>query len=130
MSDPYAFRPGGSLKLKRTADDGEGPAKKKKKSSSKSKKDKIKEGAVDKSALEAVESSNEPGSSKAAADEGDTEADGKTAAEKKFEESQRKRREEKVRRMATKTHKDRVHEFNSKLEALSEHHDIPKVGPG
>lgn len=29
--------------------------------------------------------------------------------------------------MAAKTHKDRVHEFNSKLEALSEHHDIPKV---
>lgn len=29
--------------------------------------------------------------------------------------------------MATKTHKDRVNEFNSKLEALSEHHDIPKV---
>jgi hypothetical protein len=29
--------------------------------------------------------------------------------------------------MATKTHKDRVHEFNEKLEQLSEHHDIPKV---
>lgn len=29
--------------------------------------------------------------------------------------------------MATKTHKDRVNEFNSKLEALSEHHDIPKA---
>jgi hypothetical protein len=29
--------------------------------------------------------------------------------------------------MAKRTHKDRVHEFNSKLEALSEHHDIPKV---
>jgi hypothetical protein len=30
--------------------------------------------------------------------------------------------------MASKTHKDRVQEFNSKLEMLSEHHDIPKVG--
>ena len=30
-------------------------------------------------------------------------------------------------KLATKTHKDRVNEFNSKLEALSEHHDIPKV---
>lgn len=29
--------------------------------------------------------------------------------------------------MASKTHKDRVHEFNAKLESLSEHHDIPKV---
>ena len=35
--------------------------------------------------------------------------------------------EERVKKLATKTHKDRVHEFNSKLEALSEHHDIPKV---
>lgn len=36
---------------------------------------------------------------------------------------------EKVARLANKTHKDRVNEFNSKLEALSEHHDIPKVCP-
>lgn len=34
---------------------------------------------------------------------------------------------EKVEKLAVMTHKDRVHEFNSKLEALSEHHDIPKV---
>ena len=34
---------------------------------------------------------------------------------------------EKVAKMATQTHKDRVAEFNAKLEALSEHHDIPKV---
>jgi hypothetical protein len=33
-----------------------------------------------------------------------------------------------VGKLANKTHKDRVAEFNSKLEALSEHHDIPKVG--
>ena len=68
----------------------------------------------------------------------------KTPAEKRFEEVQRKRVRarssksgfltndiqqlaEKVARLANKTHKDRVHEFNSKLEALSEHHDIPKV---
>ena len=31
--------------------------------------------------------------------------------------------------MAHKTHKDRVNEFNSHLESLSEHHDIPKVRP-
>lgn len=31
--------------------------------------------------------------------------------------------------MAKQTHKDRVHEFNEKLESLSEHHDIPKVSP-
>lgn len=37
---------------------------------------------------------------------------------------------ERIGKLASQTHKDRVHEFNSKLEALSEHHDIPKVGPG
>jgi hypothetical protein len=34
---------------------------------------------------------------------------------------------DKVAKLAHKTHKDRVSEFNAKLEALSEHHDIPKV---
>ena len=73
--------------------------------------------------------------------------DRKTQAEKRFEEIQRKRVSpflkfyagtllvlipsqqllEKVAKQAHMTHKDRVHEFNSKLEALSEHHDIPKV---
>ena len=33
-----------------------------------------------------------------------------------------------VLKLADKTHKDRVSEFNAHLEALSEHHDIPKVG--
>ena len=70
----------------------------------------------------------------------------KTAAEKRFQEVQRKRVRlfvlsrrimylstcatqlaDKVKKMAGKTHKDRVHELNAKLEALSEHHDIPKV---
>jgi hypothetical protein len=34
---------------------------------------------------------------------------------------------EKVAKLAKTTHKDRVSEFNAKLEALSEHHDIPKA---
>lgn len=37
---------------------------------------------------------------------------------------------ERVSKAAAKSHKDRVTEFNNKLEMLSEHHDIPKVGPG
>jgi protein FAM32A len=35
-----------------------------------------------------------------------------------------------VDKLADTTHKERVNQFNAKLEALSEHHDIPKVGPG
>jgi len=74
-------------------------------------------------------------------------SDRKTEAEKRFEEVQRKRVSplsrfcarislsltglwqllEKVAKQAHMTHKDRVHEFNAKLESLSEHHDIPKV---
>ena len=34
---------------------------------------------------------------------------------------------QRVAKLATTTHKDRVAEFNNKLEALSEHHDIPKA---
>ncbi|CAO3638463.1 unnamed protein product [Mucor hiemalis] len=54
----------------------------------------------------------------------------KTEAERKFEETKRQRQMERVSKAAAKSHKDRVTEFNNKLEMLSEHHDIPKVGPG
>ncbi|KAI8645239.1 hypothetical protein BD408DRAFT_441071 [Parasitella parasitica] len=54
----------------------------------------------------------------------------KTESERKFEEIKRQRQMERVSKAATKSHKDRVQEFNQKLEQLSEHHDIPKVGPG
>ena len=71
-------------------------------------------------------------------------SDRKTDAEKRFEEVQKKRVRDldhatysvvdghvqlaaKVAKLANKSHKDRVNEFNSKLEALSEHHDIPKA---
>jgi protein FAM32A len=29
-----------------------------------------------------------------------------------------------------KTHKERVEELNTYLSKLSEHHDMPKIGPG
>lgn len=54
----------------------------------------------------------------------------KTRAEIKFEETQKMRLLEKVKKQALKTHKDRVADFNLRLENQSEHFDIPKVGPG
>ena len=70
----------------------------------------------------------------------------KTEAEKRFEEAQKRRVRfysllfakyllfffafqlaQRVAKLANKTHKDRVNEFNAHLESLSEHHDIPKV---
>jgi len=55
---------------------------------------------------------------------------GKTEAEIRFFAVQRKRLAEKAAKGAKLSHKDRVAAFNEKLESLSEHHDIPKVGPG
>ncbi|KAI9460537.1 hypothetical protein BJY52DRAFT_1211413 [Lactarius psammicola] len=121
MSD-YDFRPGGSLKLKGVAEGG--VVKKKKKLRS----DQTAKGAIqDEGQSNKASPSGSSRSSPAIAGSSD---DKKTAAEKRFQEVQRKRLADKVKKLAGKTHKDRVHEFNSKLESLSEHHDIPKVGPG
>lgn len=35
-----------------------------------------------------------------------------------------------VRPELLKTHKERVDELNAYLARLSEHHDMPKIGPG
>ncbi|KAI9592884.1 hypothetical protein BDF19DRAFT_450473 [Syncephalis fuscata] len=57
-------------------------------------------------------------------------SDGKTQAEIRFEEVQRKREEDRIKKAAAKSHKEKVAEFNEYLGNLSEHYDIPKVGPG
>ncbi|KAJ3379337.1 hypothetical protein HDU84_006735 [Entophlyctis sp. JEL0112] len=65
-----------------------------------------------------------------------------TEAERRFEETRKKRLEftvclswivkaaEKAAKTAQKSHAERVQELNKYLESLSEHHDIPRVGPG
>ncbi|KAL1922529.1 uncharacterized protein VTP21DRAFT_10068 [Calcarisporiella thermophila] len=112
MSDAYQVA-GGALKLK-----GGGINKKKKKSK------KEKEKIVD--ALSTGENSERERSG--------TPPSGitleKTEAELKFEEMQKKRLRDKVQNLAKVSHKERVAEFNRKLEELTEHYDIPKVGPG
>jgi hypothetical protein len=51
----------------------------------------------------------------------------KTSAELSLEETQKK----KFSSLPDKELlKNRVSEFNKHLESLSEHHDIPKIGPG
>lgn len=54
----------------------------------------------------------------------------KTEAEKRHEEYRRKRLEEKLKKEGVKTHKEKVEELNKYLSGLSEHHDMPKIGPG
>ncbi|KAI0964024.1 hypothetical protein AcW1_000943 [Taiwanofungus camphoratus] len=130
MSD-YDFRPGGSLKLKRGVTEGGIVKKKKSKSKSKDKDKVVEEERVKEAELttqDEAKMGSPSGSGRSSPAIGSS--DRKTAAERRFEEVQKKRLAARVAKLATKTHKDRVHEFNSKLEALSEHHDIPKVGPG
>ncbi|KAF8581652.1 DUF1754-domain-containing protein [Ramaria rubella] len=126
MSD-YDFRPGGSLKLKGVADGG--VTKKKKKSSKSKNKEKTDtaRARLQETGLDEADKTDTPsGSGRNSPAIGGR----KTEAEKRFEEMQRERLAKRVTKMANKTHKDRVNDFNNKLEALSEHHDIPKVGPG
>lgn len=53
-----------------------------------------------------------------------------TPAEKRFLQQTAKLELQRLAKMASKSHRDRVQEFNQYLANLSEHYDIPKVGPG
>ena len=35
-----------------------------------------------------------------------------------------------IEKMASRSHKEKVQAFNTHLSKLSEHYDIPRVGPG
>ncbi|KAJ1945214.1 hypothetical protein GGF37_001807 [Kickxella alabastrina] len=54
----------------------------------------------------------------------------RTDAEKRHDEILKKRKLEHVEKLAEKSYRDRIKEFNDKLERAPEHHDMPKVGPG
>ncbi|EKM84125.1 hypothetical protein AGABI1DRAFT_81835 [Agaricus bisporus var. burnettii JB137-S8] len=131
MSD-YDLRPGGSLKLKGAVVEGGIVKKKKKKSKRKAERDEL----VMENVVKQVIQEDKPGSASGSGRNTPTVVGSsdsgprKTDAERRFEETQKKRLAERVAKLAGKTHKDRVNDFNAKLEALSEHHDIPKVGPG
>ncbi|XP_070157804.1 protein FAM32A-like [Polyergus mexicanus] len=51
----------------------------------------------------------------------------RTKAELAFQEMQEKMQTERIKQKASKTHKQRVEEFNRHLDSLTEHFDIPKV---
>ncbi|KAK2629888.1 hypothetical protein QTJ16_000708 [Diplocarpon rosae] len=51
--------------------------------------------------------------------------DGKTASERAYEELH-----DRLQKEGVKTHKERVEELNKYLSKLSEHHDMPRIGPG
>lgn len=50
-----------------------------------------------------------------------------TKAEEQFRAKQKEIAKDRILKKASKTHKQRVEEFNKHLDSLSEHYDIPKV---
>ncbi|KHO01420.1 uncharacterized protein MAM_00421 [Metarhizium album ARSEF 1941] len=59
----------------------------------------------------------------------------KTESERKYDEVRKKRLQKMAESSSSrpellKTHKERVEELNTYLSKLSEHHDMPKIGPG
>ncbi|XP_062220181.1 uncharacterized protein LOC133919710 [Phragmites australis] len=53
-----------------------------------------------------------------------------TPAERRYVEQKQKIDMQKLAKVANKSHRDRIQDFNQYLANLSEHYDIPKVGPG
>ncbi|KAK5726267.1 hypothetical protein LTR17_012887 [Elasticomyces elasticus] len=129
-SSDYSSAVGGGLKLKGAKDAG---IKKKKKKSKPS------EHAT---AASEAEPSEQTALQKALADEetgleatgkereAETRQFEKTEAQVRHEERRRKRLDERLHKEGIKTHKERVEELNKYLSGLSEHHDMPKIGPG
>ncbi|SMQ45982.1 unnamed protein product [Zymoseptoria tritici ST99CH_1A5] len=146
-SSDYASAVGGGLKLKGSSS-GIDKKKKKKKSSSKpseSKPTTNSETKADELEGETAEQESESQSAlqKALADEEaqDTqlakaaaEAElrgyGKTEAQRRHEERRKKRLDERLKKEGVLTHKERVQQLNKYLSTLSEHNDMPRIGPG
>ncbi|KAL2650986.1 hypothetical protein R1flu_019114 [Riccia fluitans] len=56
--------------------------------------------------------------------------DHRTPAEKKYHEQRMVLETKRLAKVASKSHRQKIEEFNQYLANLSEHYDIPKVGPG
>ena len=153
MSDPYVSHSTGKLKLKGVKDSKISKSKKKKDKSSSHAKDGsdnatnghdnsvvLKHLVAEDAAIAAEERRNDNSTDKLHKSppprEGHDSKEGpplelrKTEAERRYEETRRKRLEERLKREGVKTHKERVQELNRYLSGLSEHHDMPKIGPG
>ncbi|GAA6008782.1 hypothetical protein JCM11491_003781 [Sporobolomyces phaffii] len=127
----YKHKPGGGLKLKGGPAD---PTKKKKKKSSSSKKlrggddEESRELTQKGGAGQGGEDDDDPDQGETAVTVGSSTGGlGKTKAQLKFEEVQKRRLLDKSSKSALKSHKERVAEFNEQLEAMPQHYDIPKL---
>ncbi|KAI6862333.1 hypothetical protein KC338_g6255 [Hortaea werneckii] len=148
-SADYGNAVGGGLKLKGAKDAGVKKKKKEKKSKTADAGDgdKAQQSALQKALADEDKDDDETGGSQVAGTRGkdgalettdhsdhkgsgDHKDYGKTEAQKRQEELRRKRLEERLKKEGIKTHKERVEELNKYLSGLSEHHDMPRIGPG
>ncbi|XP_042048049.1 protein FAM32A-like isoform X1 [Salvia splendens] len=53
-----------------------------------------------------------------------------TQAERRYMEQRERIDRHKLAKTSNKSHRDRIEDFNQYLANMSEHYDIPKVGPG
>ncbi|XP_058076570.1 uncharacterized protein LOC131225141 [Magnolia sinica] len=53
-----------------------------------------------------------------------------TPAERRYIEERERIDNQRLAKTSNKSHRDRIQDFNQYLANLSEHYDIPKVGPG
>jgi len=137
-ADEYSSVVRGGLKLKGSAPSGVSKKKKKDKKpkaadgESESKKDALRKALEDEDS--AIVKARAKGEGEGE-EEGDGELeergnDGKTASERAYEEMRRKRLHERLQKEGVRTHKEKVEELNKYLSNLSEHHDMPRIGPG
>ncbi|RMX67873.1 hypothetical protein DD238_000326 [Peronospora effusa] len=50
-----------------------------------------------------------------------------TPAQRRHAEHQKKREQEEIKKLASKTYRERIEELNQHLGSLTEHHDVPRV---
>ncbi|KAK4546804.1 hypothetical protein LTR36_001536 [Oleoguttula mirabilis] len=134
-SSDYGNAVGGGLKLKGAKDAGVKKHKKKEKKAKQSvtegtDKPPEEETALQKVLAEEEQEGDAGGDVVAKQRESETKDYGKTEAQRRHEERRRKRLDERLQREGIKTHKERVEELNKYLSNLSEHHDMPRIGPG
>jgi protein FAM32A len=118
MSNPYANVQKGKLNLKRSPLPSLGPQKK------------IKKKKRSQALIKAPQLTGDDDAQIETPVDQEEDIDTRTPAERRYEESLAKREKDRIGKMAQKSHRERIEEFNQKLTNMSEHYDIPKVGPG
>ncbi|TKY64699.1 FAM32A protein [Spatholobus suberectus] len=128
---------GGKLKLKGKALDVAGGVKKKKKKSKRNQDQILQVAEEEISAGGSTEQAKDP-NDQAINDVSEVSGKGKAAhyddhltpAERRYIEQREQLDVHRLAKIANKSHRDRIQDFNQYLANMSEHYDIPKVGPG